>query len=86
MTLLVYLVPVVGRFAGWMTTFGVIAASVVCFLSVLMCWYGVNFVLRVGLHNFGFTDGGSAKIVISYALAVLAFGGAALWRRSRSQY
>ncbi len=85
MTLLVYLVPVVGRFAGWMTTFGVVSASVVCFLSVLMCWYGVNFELRVGLHNYGFTDGGSATIIIAYALAVLAFGGAALWRWSRSQ-
>ncbi len=30
-TLLVYLVPLHGRFAGWVSTFGLIAASVVCF-------------------------------------------------------
>jgi ABC-type transport system involved in cytochrome c biogenesis permease subunit len=84
-TLVVYLVPLLGRFAGWMTTFGFVAASVVCFASVLMSWYGVNFVLRVGLHNFGFTDGGGLRIVTSWTLAVLAVGGAAAWRRWRSQ-
>ena len=58
-TLLVYLVPLHGRFAGWVSTFGLVAASVVCFLSVIMAWYGVNFVLGVGLHSYGFVEGGS---------------------------
>ena len=60
-TLLVYLVPLLGRFAGWMNTFGFVAASVVCFMAVLMSWYGVNFVLRVGLHDYGFTEGGDGE-------------------------
>ena len=64
-TLVVYLVPLHGRFAGWMNTFGLVAASVVCFMAVLMSWYGVNFVLRVGLHNYGFTEGGDARIVMA---------------------
>ena len=58
-TLLVYLVPLHGRFAGWVSTFGLVVASVVCFLSVIMAWYGVNFVLGVGLHSYGFVEGGS---------------------------
>ena len=58
-TLLVYLVPLHGRFAGWVNTFGLVVASIVCFLSVVMAWYGVNFVLGVGLHSYGFVDGGS---------------------------
>ena len=58
-TLLVYLVPLHGRFAGWVNTFGLVVASVVCFLSVVMAWYGVNFVLGVGLHSYGFVEGGS---------------------------
>ena len=57
-TLLVYLIPLHGRFAGWVTTFGLVVASVVCFLSVVMAWYGVNFVLGVGLHSYGFVEGG----------------------------
>ena len=62
-TLLVYLIPLHGRFAGWVNTFWLVMASVVCFLSVLMAWYGVNFVLGVGLHSYGFTEGGSQGTV-----------------------
>src|SRR5206468_12318982 len=50
-TLLVYLIPLHGRFAGWVNTFGLLVASVFRFLSVIMAWYGVNFVLGVGLHS-----------------------------------
>ena len=84
-TFLVYLVPLHGRFAGWLKSFGLVAASVVCFTAVLMSWYGVNFVLRVGLHAYGFTEGGGRRIVMACTLALLAVVGAAAWRRSRSQ-
>jgi ABC-type transport system involved in cytochrome c biogenesis permease subunit len=80
-TLLVYLVPLHGRFAGWVNTFTLVCASVVCFLSVIMAWYGVNFVLGVGLHSYGFTEGGGQGIVSAVVLAVLAIPAAAAWRR-----
>jgi hypothetical protein len=38
-----------------------------------MSWYGVNFVLRTGLHSYGFTEGGDAGLVTACALATLAF-------------
>ncbi|WP_406696183.1 cytochrome c biogenesis protein CcsA [Singulisphaera sp. Ch08] len=84
-TLLVYLVPLHCRFAGWMNTFGLVAASVVCFIAVLMSWYGANFVLPVGLHHYGNTGGGDWRIVMSCSLALLAVVGAAAWRRSRAR-
>jgi ABC-type transport system involved in cytochrome c biogenesis permease subunit len=80
-TLLVYLIPLHGRFAGWVNTFGLVQASVVCFLSVIMAWYGVNFVLGVGLHSYGFVEGGSQGVVGAVVLAVLAIPAAASWRR-----
>ena len=80
-TLLVYLVPLHGRFAGWVNTFGLVVASVVCFGSVVMAWYGVNFVLGVGLHSYGFSEGGGQGVVLSATLAVLAVVFAAAWRR-----
>jgi Cytochrome C assembly protein len=43
--LLCYILTLHGRLAGWWTQFGLAVASVVCFLAVLMAWYGVNFVL-----------------------------------------
>jgi MYXO-CTERM domain-containing protein len=84
-TLLVYLVAVLGRFVGLINTFGFVAASVVCFMAVLMSWYGVNFVLRAGQHNYGFTEGADGSTVMACTLALLAVVGAAAWRRSRSQ-
>jgi len=56
--LLCYLAILHGRYSGWVGQFGFAAWSVVSFLSVLMAWYGVNFVLGVGLHSYGFSSGG----------------------------
>jgi hypothetical protein len=55
-------------------------ASVVCFLSVVMAWYGVNFLLGKGLHSYGFGIGGE-----SYVFTLVALDGVyvaiAAWRR-----
>jgi ABC-type transport system involved in cytochrome c biogenesis permease subunit len=80
-TLLVYLIPLHGRFAGWFNTFALVVSSVVCSLSVIMAWYGVNFLLGVGLHSYGFVEGGGQGIVGAVILAVLALPIAAAWRR-----
>jgi ABC-type transport system involved in cytochrome c biogenesis permease subunit len=80
-TLLVYLIPLHGRFAGWVNTFWLVFASVFCFLSVVMAWYGVNFVLGVGLHSYGFVEGGSQGAMSVILTAILAFPIAAAWRR-----
>jgi len=84
-TLLVYLIPLHGRFAGWVSTFGLVVASVVCFLSVIMAWYGVNFVLGVGLHSYGFVEGGSQGIMCVIIMGVLSLPAAAGWRRFLGQ-
>lgn len=57
-TLLAYLIVLHGRIAGKWNGFGLAVGSVVGFLSVLMAWYGVNFVLSTGLHSYGFGTGG----------------------------
>ena len=83
-TLLVYLMPLHGRFAGWVNTFWLVMSSVICFLSVLMAWYGVNFVLGVGLHSYGFSSGGGQGVVGFATLVTLAFAAGAYWRRKVS--
>jgi len=80
-TLVIYLIPLHGRFAGWVNTFGLAVASVVCYLSVVMAWYGVNFVLGVGLHSYGFTDGGYQGSMSMILAGVLAIPLGASWRR-----
>ena len=81
--LLCYILALHGRLAGWWTQFGLAVASVVCFLAVLMAWYGVNFVLGKGLHSYGFGIGGETYVAIFVALDLL-FVAFAIWRYRRS--
>jgi cytochrome c-type biogenesis protein CcsB len=74
-TLLCYLVILHGRYANWVGQFGFAAWSAVSFMSVVMAWYGVNFVLGVGLHSYGFSTGGTPWVVgfVSIQLAYVLF-------------
>ncbi len=82
--LLCYILTLHGRLAGWWTQFGLVVASVVCFLAVLFAWYGVNFVLGKGLHSYGFGIGGESYVA-TFVLADLLFVGVAVWRHRSSQ-
>lgn len=62
-TLLCYLVILHGRYTNWVGAFGFAALSALSFMSVVMAWYGVNFVLGVGLHSYGFATGGAFWVV-----------------------
>jgi cytochrome c-type biogenesis protein CcsB len=77
--LLCYILTLHGRLAGWWTQFGLIVASVVCFLAVLMAWYGVNFVLGKGLHSYGFGIGGETYVA-GFVIADLLFVAFTIWR------
>lgn len=81
--LLCYLVILHARYTGWVAQFSFAAWSIVAFLSVLMAWYGVNFILGAGLHSYGFASGGTPTVVAFSALQVLYVGLAAFmhWRR-----
>jgi cytochrome c-type biogenesis protein CcsB len=82
--LLCYITTLHGRLAGWWTQFGLVVASVICFLAVLMAWYGVNFVLGKGLHSYGFGIGGETYVATFVGLDLLfvAFG---IWRYRASK-
>ncbi len=62
--------------------FGMAVGSVVSFLAVLMAWYGVNFVLGVGLHSYGFGTGGFGWALGFVALEILFV--AAAFAKNRS--
>lgn len=66
--LLVYLAILHGRFAGWVGPFGYSALTVLGFSSVVMAWYGVNFVLGAGLHSYGFSSGGGWPVGLGLAI------------------
>ncbi len=69
--LLAYMAVLHGRYAGWVTTFGFPLWTVICFSTVVMAWYGVNFVLGVGLHSYGFSSGGQLFVSVFLGLQTL---------------
>jgi len=70
-TLLCYITVLHGRMAGWWNEFGLAVGSVLCFLAVVMAWYGVNFVLGTGLHSYGFGIGGESYVMTAVGLDLI---------------
>ncbi len=66
--LLGYVAILHGRLAGWLREVGFTIGVICAFLGVLMAWYGVNFILGVGLHSYGFSKGG-LPFVITFVVA-----------------
>jgi ABC-type transport system involved in cytochrome c biogenesis permease subunit len=93
-SLLCYLIVLHGRFAGSWNTFGLAAGSNLCFLSILMSWYGVNFVLplfnegkAVGLHGYALGQGGLGYMALGTGLdlAYLALATCVYYARWREE-
>jgi ABC-type transport system involved in cytochrome c biogenesis permease subunit len=82
-TLLGYLIVLHGRIAGKWAGFGMAVGSVLAFQGVLMAWYGVNFVLGVGLHSYGFGTGGFGWALLFVATEI-SFVLLAVVRKARS--
>jgi hypothetical protein len=80
--LLFYLAILHGRMSGLLRDFGTAVAGVLGFLGILWAWYGVNFVLGVGLHSYGFGSGGYAYVGGFVALEILIVVAAALRYRA----
>lgn len=72
--LLGYLAVLHGRFAGWLSFFGLAVGSAVAFLGVLMAWYGVNYVLGAGLHSYGFGSGGLGYVMTAVVVDLAVLG------------
>ena len=72
--LLSYLAILHGRFLGWIRDFGLAVGALLGGLTVLMAWYGVNFILGTGLHSYGFGTGGYAYVggFVAFEVAVIS--------------
>jgi ABC-type transport system involved in cytochrome c biogenesis permease subunit len=80
--LLVYLFVLHGRIAGAWGGFGLAVGSVLAFQSILMAWYGVNFVLGTGMHSYGFGSGGFGYAAGFVAIEIAFVAAAVLRHRS----
>lgn len=57
--LLIYMAILHGRFSSWIPKERFVALSAAAFMSVMMAWFGVNYILASGLHSYGFSEGGA---------------------------
>jgi cytochrome c-type biogenesis protein CcsB len=84
--LLMYVVAIHGKMAGWWGDFGIAVAAVINFAGIIMAWYGVNYVLGAGLHSYGFGVGGEEYVLAFLALEAAYVGLAIIRHRSASKH
>lgn len=84
---LAYMAILHGRFDRILGPFGVAAASIVAFQTILMTYIGVNYVLSAGLHSYGFGSGGVVQwmAVIALAEALFLVAGYFAYRRNEEK-
>jgi cytochrome c-type biogenesis protein CcsB len=57
--LLVYMAILHGRYTSWIPPKRFVPLVAGAFMSVMMAWFGVNYILASGLHSYGFSEGGA---------------------------
>jgi ABC-type transport system involved in cytochrome c biogenesis permease subunit len=73
-SIVVYFIMLHARYSRWIKDFGLAVASIVGFMAIVWTFYGVNYVMGTGLHNYGFGNGGEVWVAV-WAGAELAFLG-----------
>jgi cytochrome c-type biogenesis protein CcsB len=66
--LLFYMALVHGKNSNWVTTNRFVLASAGGFMTVMMAWFGVNYILASGLHSYGFSEGGAIFLGTFFAV------------------
>ena len=82
-SLLVYLVILHGRYAGWLGNFGLAVGSLAGATAIIVAWYGVNYFLRSGLHTYA--QGGGGQVYVLSFLGLNWIYAAAAWVRYTAQ-
>jgi len=57
--LLIYMAILHGKSTTWIPPQRFIPLVAAAFMSVMMAWFGVNYILASGLHSYGFSEGGA---------------------------
>lgn len=57
--LLFYTAIMHGKYSSWIDTHRFVILAAAGFMTVMMAWFGVNYILASGLHSYGFSEGGA---------------------------
>lgn len=73
--LLVYVAILHGKSTSWIPPQRFVPLVAGAFMSVMMAWFGVNYILASGLHSYGFSEGGAIFLgtifVVQIAVVIL---------------
>jgi len=56
---IIYMAILHGRNTTWISPKRFIPLVAGAFMSIMMAWFGVNYILASGLHSYGFSEGGA---------------------------
>lgn len=82
---LAYMAILHARIDRWLGGFGVAAASIMAFGTILMTYLGVNYVLAAGLHSYGFGGSKIATWLLIGGLVEAAFVAVGFWAYKRNE-
>lgn len=68
---MLYMAILHGRYTSWITTERFIPYVALTFLSVMMAWFGVNYILATGLHSYGFSEGGAIFLGSFFTIQII---------------
>ena len=68
----IYMAIIHGRYTNWLSPHRFLVCTAVAFLSIIMAWFGVNYILAAGLHSYGFSEGGAVFILSVFAVQITA--------------
>ncbi len=66
--LLIYLAILHGKYTNWIQEEQFVPAVAGAFMSIMMAWFGVNYILASGLHSYGFSEGGAIFLGTFFAV------------------
>jgi cytochrome c-type biogenesis protein CcsB len=68
--LCLYMAILHGRYTAWIPNKRFISLTALAFMSVMMAWFGVNYILATGLHSYGFSEGGAIFLGSFFAIQI----------------
>lgn len=68
--LCLYMAILHGKSTSWIPAKRFIPLVAAAFLSVMMAWFGVNYILATGLHSYGFSEGGALFLISFFIVQI----------------
>ncbi len=67
----IYMAIIHGKYTSWIKNARFIPLVAGAFMSVMMAWFGVNYILATGLHSYGFSEGGAIFLGSFFAIQTI---------------